>query len=203
MGYSAPMNRAAEQIGADMLEEILIAGFGGQGVIFAGRLLCEAAMLDGKQVACSVSYGPEMRGGTANCSAIISDEPIGSLVVTHPTVAVVMNEPSMARFEPRVRSGGILIVNESLVPYKSTRVNIKGLYIPATGMAAQLGNRAVANLILVGSLLAVKPLASEIAVRASLEKMLGKARLGLMPMNEEALRVGKNRIEAMNLASMS
>lgn len=185
-----------------MFEEILIAGFGGQGVIFAGRLLCEAAMLDGKQVACSVSYGPEMRGGTANCSVIISDEPIGSLVVTHPTVAVVMNEPSMARFEPRVRSGGLLIVNESLVPYKSTRGNIKGLYIPATGMAAQLGNRAVANLILVGSLLAVKPLASEIAVRASLEKMLGKGRLALLPTNEEALRAGRNRIEAMNLASM-
>lgn len=185
-----------------MFEEILVAGFGGQGVIFAGRLLCEAAMLDGKQVACSVSYGPEMRGGTANCSVIISDDPIGSLVVTHPTVAILMNEPSMSKFESRVRPGGLLIVNESLVPYKSARGNIEGLYIPATEMAAQLGNRAVANLILVGALLAAKPLASETAVRASLEKMIGKTRPGLLATNEEALRAGRNRVEAMNLASM-
>ncbi|MBI4289351.1 MAG: 2-oxoacid:acceptor oxidoreductase family protein [Chloroflexi bacterium] len=184
-----------------MLEEILIAGFGGQGVIFAGKLLCEAALADGKHVACSVSYGPEMRGGTANTSVIVSDDPIGSLVVSRPTVVIVMNEPSMAKFEPVVRSGGLLIVNETLVPRKAQRTDIKAIYVPATELAAQMGNRAVANLVLIGALTAVRPVASRAAVRSALERMVGKERPEMLGINQKALATGAGRVEDMHLAA--
>lgn len=173
-----------------MLEEILIAGFGGQGVIFAGRLLSEAALAEDKQVACAVSYGPEMRGGTANCSVILSDEPIGSLVVTHPTVAIIMNEPSMVKFEPRVGKGGLIIVNQSLVRYQSQRQDITALYIPATDLAMKMGNKAIANVILIGVLLSAKPVVAANTVSFVLEKILGKEQADLLKLNQQALRLG-------------
>lgn len=176
-----------------MFEEILIAGFGGQGVIFAGRLLSEAAMAEGKQVACSVSYGPEMRGGTANSSVIISDEPIGSLVVSRPTIAIVMNEPSMAKYEPAVRPAGLLIVNETLVSCKSKRDDITAIYISATDLATKAGNKAVANLILIGALIAIKPIVAAAAVSSAMKKILTKEHPGLLSLNDKALEIGLSR----------
>lgn len=184
-----------------MLEEILIAGFGGQGVIFAGRLLSEAALAEGRQVARVVSYGPEMRGGTAHCSVILSDEPIGSLVVAHPTAAIVMNEPSMAKFEPKVRQGGLLLVNRSLIPYRSRREDITVLYISATDQAVKVGNRAVANLILIGALVAARPIVAAATLSAALEKILGKEHPDLLAVNREALRLGLNSVEPLDAAA--
>lgn len=187
-----------------MLEEIVIAGFGGQGVIFAGRLLCEAALAEGKQVACAVSYGPEMRGGTANCSVIISDEPIGSLVVNRPTVAVVMNEPSLAKFEPRVKESGLLIVNRSLVSHESRRQDIQALYIPATELALHIGNKAVANLVLIGALVAVRPVVSAQAVMASLVKILPRfIGAGLVAINQQAFHMGLEQGKATDVVTVA
>lgn len=173
-----------------MLEEILIAGFGGQGVILAGHLLGEAALAEGREVACAVSYGPEMRGGTANASVIISDEPIGSLVVSHPTVAVVMNEPSMAKYEPLVKTGGLLIVNKSLVPSRSRREDITVVYIPATDLALELGSKAVANLILIGALVARRPVVATAAMGHALEKMMAREHPDFLTVDQQALRLG-------------
>lgn len=184
-----------------MIEEILIAGFGGQGVIFVGRLLSEAAMAEGKQVACSVSYGPEMRGGTANSSVIISDGPIGSLVVSHPTIAIIMNEPSMAKYEPAVRPGGLLIVNETLVSYKSKRDDVTAIYISATDLATKAGNKAVANLILIGALVAIKPILSASSLGSALKKILTKEHPGLLPLNEKALEIGLSRANSKELVT--
>ena len=182
-----------------MIEEILIAGFGGQGVIFAGRLLSEAAMVEGKQVACSVSYGPEMRGGTANSSVIISDEPIGSLVVSRPTIAIIMNEPSMVKFEPQVRSGGLLIINQTLVSSKSGREDVDAIYIPATELATKAGNKAVANLILLGALVAIKPILSASSLVSALKTILTKEHPGLLALNEKALDIGLGRGSSLEL----
>lgn len=182
-----------------MLEEILIAGFGGQGVILAGHLLGEAALAEGKEVACTVSYGPEMRGGTAYASVIISDEPIGSLVVSRPTVAIVMNGPSMIKFEPVVGRGGLLIVNQSLIPNRSPREDIKAVYVPATDLALKLGNKAVANLILIGALLAVRPIVAAAALGHALETMMAKEHPDLLEINMRALRLGMEWGEPVRL----
>jgi len=173
-----------------MHEEIIIAGFGGQGVILAGKLLCEAAMLDGKHVVCSVSYGPEMRGGTANSGVIISDKPIGSLVVSRPTTAIVMNEPSMAKFEPKVREGGLLIVNESLVKSKSGRKDIETLYIPATDLAARLGNKDVANVVIIGALLKLKTVVTAKSLTTALAKALSQKHPEALATDEKAINAG-------------
>lgn len=183
-----------------MFEEVLIAGFGGQGIIFAGRLLCEAALAEGKQVACAVSYGPEMRGGTANSSVVISDEPIGSTVVTHPTVAIVMNGPSMTKFEPRVRPSGLLIVNRTLVHQESRREGIETTHVPASAMAGRIGNKDVANVVLLGVLLAARPVVSPGALREALDKMLPKGRADLRVMNDKALRMGMEWVKRSRLA---
>lgn len=173
-----------------MHEEIVIAGFGGQGVILAGKLLCEAAMKEGKQVVCSVSYGPEMRGGTASSGVIISDQPIGALVIFRPTIAVVMNQTSMDKYEPRVREGGILIINESLVKTDSQRTDIKILRIPATDLAAEAGNKNAANAVIIGALLAVKPVVSGPAISAAIEKAFSKSRSEAIQISMKALRLG-------------
>lgn len=173
-----------------MHEEIIIAGFGGQGVILAGKLLCEAAMADGRQVACSVSYGPEMRGGTANSGVIIADKAIGSLIVSRPTIAIVMNQPSMDKFESRVRPGGLLVVNESLVQRAPARRDIQYLHVPATDLAVNLGNKDVANVVVVGALLAARPVVSVGSLKAVMRKALSRTHPEALIIDEKAIQVG-------------
>jgi 2-oxoglutarate ferredoxin oxidoreductase subunit gamma len=176
--------------GLNMLEEMIIAGFGGQGVMSMGQLIAYAGMIEGKGVSWLPSYGPEQRGGTANCAVVVSDDPVGSPVVTQPTTAIVLNNPSFDKFEPRVRPGGLLIVNSSLVMKVSERTDIKVVELPATDLANDLGNSRVANMILLGAFLEFSKIVSENSIIESLRKVLGEDKLHLIEINKLALKKG-------------
>lgn len=133
------------------MERMIFAGFGGQGIMVMGKILAYAGMLEGKNVTWLPSYGPEMRGGTANCNVVVSEKEVASPIVTKATTVVVMNKPSMEKFEKRVATGGILFVNSSLIDVKSTRTDIDVYYIPATELAEELGDIEAANMILLGA----------------------------------------------------
>ena len=133
-----------------MTTEILLAGFGGQGILFAGKQLAKTAMHQDKNVSWLPSYGPEMRGGSANCSVIISDKEIGSPIINRPDVLIAFNLPSFDKFESKIKSGGILIANSTLISTKSTRDDINAYYIPATAMASENGLEGGANVIILG-----------------------------------------------------
>ncbi|MFJ7727951.1 2-oxoacid:acceptor oxidoreductase family protein [Neobacillus sp. NPDC097160] len=177
-----------------MLEEIIIAGFGGQGVMSMGQLIAYAGMLEGKGVSWLPSYGPEQRGGTANCAVVVSDEPVGSPLVTRPSTAIVLNNPSFDKFEPRVRPGGILMLNSSLVVRTSERKDIKIIEISATDMANDLGNSRVANMILLGAFLEQTKMVSIDSVIESLKKVLSVDKHHLIAINKEALQKGASLI---------
>jgi 2-oxoglutarate ferredoxin oxidoreductase subunit gamma len=173
-----------------MQDEFLFAGFGGQGVMFAGQLLAYAGMDEGMEVTWIPSYGPEMRGGTAHCFVIVSDRPIGSPIVKHPKVAVVFNNPSFERYEPLAASGGLLVRNSSLVEQSSTRTDITELAVPATRIADEVGNLRLANVVTLGAMLAVHPTLSLDAIKAALEAHMPAHRMDMLPMNLEALERG-------------
>ena len=135
-----------------MTHEIITAGFGGQGILSAGMLLAHAAMLDGKHVSWLPSYGPEMRGGTANSSVVISDKPVDCPVLSSANVLIVMNKPSLDKFESWVVNGGLVIIDSSIVNRDITRTDITSFLIPATKIASEMGNTAFANIILLGKL---------------------------------------------------
>ncbi|MBQ8388248.1 MAG: 2-oxoacid:acceptor oxidoreductase family protein [Clostridia bacterium] len=136
-----------------MTTEILLAGFGGQGILFAGKQLAKTAMHNDKNVSWLPSYGPEMRGGSANCSVIISDREIGSPIIDRPDILIAFNLPSFYKFEPKIKEGGILIANSSLINETSARDDIKAYYIPATQLASDNGLEGGANVIILGYLL--------------------------------------------------
>jgi 2-oxoglutarate ferredoxin oxidoreductase subunit gamma len=173
-----------------MLEEIIIAGFGGQGVMSMGQLIAYAGMLEGKGVSWLPSYGPEQRGGTANCAVVVSDEPVGSPLVTNPSTAIVLNNPSFDKFEHRVRPGGFLIINSSLVTRVSERSDIEIIELTATGMAADLGNARVANMILLGAFIELTKVVSNESIIESLKKVLSEEKHHLIEVNKQALNKG-------------
>ncbi|MFV9510764.1 2-oxoacid:acceptor oxidoreductase family protein [Tepidibacillus sp. LV47] len=173
-----------------MLHEIIIAGFGGQGVMSMGQLLAYAAMIEDKNVSWLPSYGPEQRGGTANVSVIISDEPVGSPVITHPTTAIVLNKPSFEKFEPLVIPGGILIVNSSLIDIQSKRTDITIIEVKASELANEMGEPKVANSIILGAFLEISKAVRPESVLESLKKVLPERRYHLIPLNKEALKRG-------------
>mgnify|MGYP003423487287 len=140
-----------------MTTEIIFAGFGGQGVILAGKILTLAGMNEDKYVSHIPSYGAEMRGGTANCSVIVSDEEVASPVIEKPDVVVALNKPSMVKFEKQLKKGGLLIYNSSLIDIKPTRDDIKTLALPANEMAAECKNARGANMVVLGCLAKVIP----------------------------------------------
>ena len=170
--------------------ELIISGFGGQGALFAGTLLAFTALENGKHVTWIPSYGPEMRGGTAHCTVIVADEEIGSPVVRNPAGAIVMNIPSLARYEPLVRAGGTLIVNSSLVDRPPERTDLLARMIPANEIAEGLGDKRMANMVLLGGYLAVQPIFTLEQVGKSLEKHIPEHRRNLLAQNFEALRRG-------------
>lgn len=173
-----------------MLHEIIIAGFGGQGVLSMGQLIAYSGMLEGKHVSWMPSYGPEQRGGTANVSVIVSDEPVGSPVIVRPTAAIVLNKPSFDIFEPMLAPGGVLIVNSSLVSEKSKRDDITVVEVAATELASEMGESKIANSIILGAFLEVtKPVSPE-SVIESLKKVLPEKRHNLIPINKAALEKG-------------
>ncbi|SDF56622.1 2-oxoacid:acceptor oxidoreductase family protein [Sporomusa acidovorans] len=137
-----------------MRHEMIMAGFGGQGVLLMGQILTYAGMLEGKRVSWIPSYGPEMRGGTANCSVIITEGATGSPMVEEPTAAVVLNLPSLDKFEPAIRENGVLIVNSSLIDKEVKRQDIKVYRVPVNDIASELGNIKMANMVALGALIA-------------------------------------------------
>lgn len=173
-----------------MTLEVIMAGFGGQGVMLIGMLLSYGGMLEKKNVSWMPSYGPEMRGGTANCSVVVSPDPIVSPVVTEPTVVVAMNLPSMDKFEPVIRPGGLLIVNSSLINRKAKRDDIKVVEVPANDIADNLGNLKVANMVILGALLGLTEVVSIDSIVTSLKKVLPERRHDLIPVNKAALEKG-------------
>lgn len=173
-----------------MHESIVFAGFGGQGVMFVGQLLCYAAMDEGLNVTWIPSYGPEMRGGTANCFVVISDHPIGSPLVKHPEIGVVFNQPSMAKFAPTLAPGGLLIANRSLINTPIPHADLDVREVMATEIASKLGNLKLTNIVLLGAMLAARPFLSMSAVQRALENHLPAHRRNLLAANIEALEQG-------------
>ena len=170
----------------------LFSGFGGQGILFSGKFMSYKALIENKQLSWLPSYGPEMRGGTASCSVIISDEPVGSPIVSHPDVLVAMNLPSIDRYEDSVVPGGMIFVEETLIDRKVKRDDVEAYYIPASRIAEEedLGN--LGNIVMVGHILKVLDLWNEDTVRAALEKCVPKKREALRELNYKALLAGYN-----------
>jgi 2-oxoglutarate ferredoxin oxidoreductase subunit gamma len=173
-----------------MQTEIVIAGFGGQGVLFAGQVLAYAAMDNGKEVTWIPSYGPEMRGGTANCTVIIADEEIGSPLIRYPQALIAMNLPSLDKYEPSVDKGGTLIVNSSLIERPIQREDIHCFHVPANEIAESLGDKRMTNIVMVGALLASIPVLPIEAIEKALEDHLPERHMDLLPLNYQALHAG-------------
>ena len=173
-----------------MHQEIVFSGFGGQGALFAGQVLAHAAMEAGWEVTWIPSYGPEMRGGTANCTVVISDEPIGSPIVRNPSIAVVLNPESMDRYEPLVKPGGLLVVNATLVRRAAERDDIIVVRVPANDIAVDLGNVKMANVVALGVMLACQPVVSVEAAEKVLDEQLKGAKRRFVEPNKRALRQG-------------
>jgi len=173
-----------------MQTEIITAGFGGQGVLFTGQLLTYAAMDEGREVTWIPSYGPEMRGGTANCTVVISDEEIGSPMVSEPQAVIAMNLPSLDKYESRVRPGGVLVVNESMVDREVVRQDIKVVMVKANEIAEELGDKRMTNMVLLGALIANLPVISLEAIEKALAGHLPERHHKLLPKNYEALKRG-------------
>lgn len=169
---------------------IILAGFGGQGALFAGQLLAYAGMDHGKHVTWIPSYGPEMRGGTANCTVIVGDEPIGAPIVGHPDIAVVFNQPSFEKYEPLVKAGGVLVVNASIVPVRSKREDIETVYVPANSIAEQLGSIKMLNMAMVGAMLARRPIMPLAVIEAALQAHLPASKAHLLQSNLKVLHEG-------------
>jgi 2-oxoglutarate ferredoxin oxidoreductase subunit gamma len=173
-----------------MQQEVIIAGFGGQGVLFTGQLLSYAAMDEGKAVTWIPSYGPEMRGGTANCTVVVSDQEIGSPFVMNPAAVIAMNLPSLDKFEDLVKEGGVLVVNSSMVDRPVKRDGIKVVSIPANDIAEALGSKRSVNMVMLGALLANMDLLSLDAVETALEAHLPERHKQFLDGNKTALRKG-------------
>ena len=171
-------------------KSILLSGFGGQGILFAGKFLAYKGLLDGKEVSWLTSYGPEMRGGTASCSVIISDEPVGSPIVSEPDILIAMNLPSFDKFESSVVKGGTIIADSTLIERKSDRDDITVHYIPATALASENGIQSLANMIIMGKLLAVLGEFDEDKVRATLAKIIPPKKADMLEVNLGAMKIG-------------
>ena len=169
--------------------EVLMAGFGGQGMLLSGKLLAYAAMYMGKEVSWLPSYGPEMRGGTANVTVCISDKPVGSPYITQPTALLVMNQPSLEKFGPRVKPGGLIVVNETLVPIKANRDDCAVLYIDAGRIAQQAGTARAANLVMFGAYVGWSQIVDkDISIKMIQKEFAEKAKF--IPANVAAFEAG-------------
>ena len=173
-----------------MKRQIIISGFGGQGGLAIGKNLAEVGMSEGLNVTWAPSYGPEMRGGTANCSVVLSDTPIGSPVFSRFTDLIALNEPSLAKFEAGVEPGGIVFVNSSVVTDKVQRDDLQVYYIPCTGIAEEMGNVKVANMVMLGAYVAATKVLKIEAVEHMIAEMFTGAKAKLVPLNIEAFHRG-------------
>lgn len=173
-----------------MTHDILLAGFGGQGILFAGKILAYSGLMDNKEVSWLPSYGPEMRGGTCNCSVCISDEPIGSPLVVEPSILVVMNTPSLEKFAPAVKPGGFIIADSTMVDAKTDRTDVKAFYIPATQLALDNDLAGGANIILLGKLFKETGIVSAETFKKAVEKVVPAKKASLAANNLRAVQLG-------------
>ena len=173
-----------------MTEKLIIAGFGGQGVILAGKLIAFAGMLEGKNVSHIPSYGVEMRGGTANCNVTVSDRAVGSPFVPHPSTLVVMNKPSLDKFEETVRSGGNVFINSSLIDRESERNDVRIFYVPANNIAEKAGSGRASNMAIVGAVIAVTEIVTLTSIKRSLPEVVSKRNIKYNEINIRAIDMG-------------
>ncbi len=171
--------------------QILIAGFGGQGILFAGKFLAYKGLMEDLQVSWLPSYGPEMRGGTANCNVILSESPVGSPIVTSPDVLIAMNLPSLQKYIDTVVPGGQVYVDSSLIDVKVERTDVQVFYIPATQLAKENEISTLANMIIVGALLQNNPELSFAGVEAVVSNLVPPKKAALIELNMKALNIGK------------
>ena len=170
--------------------QFLFSGFGGQGILFAGKFIAYKGLIEDKQVSWLPSYGPEMRGGTASCSVIVGDEPVGSPIVTAPDVLVAMNLPSLDKYEASVAPGGIIFVDSALIERKVTRTDVTVYEIPATKLASDNGIPTLANMIIVGKILKVLNQFNKEDVDAALKKVISAKHANMMEANYKAMQIG-------------
>ncbi|RZB30004.1 MAG: 2-oxoglutarate ferredoxin oxidoreductase subunit gamma [Desulfobacteraceae bacterium Eth-SRB1] len=173
-----------------MQSEIMFAGFGGQGVLLIGKILAYTAMEEGYEVAWVPSYGPEMRGGTAYCTVVISDKPIGSPIIKNPMHLVAMNRPSLEKFAPTVKPGGVILINSSLIPIKSGRSDVDELLVPVNDIATDIGNIRAANIVALAAFVARSKVVNFELMRESVKKEFAK-KAKFIPLNMEAIDRGK------------
>ena len=178
-----------------MTKQFIFAGFGGQGMLLIGKFVAMACMLEGKHVSWLPSYGPEMRGGTANCTVIVSDDPVGSPMTDSADVIVAMNLPSLIKFEDKVKAGGLLVVNSSLIDRKVERTDIQVVYCDANKIAEEVGNPKGANVAILGALMAKDPACSTDSMVEAIRIELGERKARFLEGNKKALFAG---IEAAN-----
>ena len=173
-----------------MRKEVILAGFGGQGVMSIGKNLAEAGVEEGLEVSWVPSYGPEMRGGTANCTVILTDERIGTPLVDHPTEIVVLNEPSLAKFELVLRPGGTVFVNSSMIPERVGRTDVRAVYVPCDEIAEKLGSPKVGNMVMLGAYVAATQVLKVETIEAMIHAMFTGRKADLVPMNLAAFHQG-------------
>lgn len=178
-----------------MTREIIIAGFGGQGVMSMGKTLVEAGMAEGYNVSWVPSYGPEMRGGTANCAVVISDEPVGSPLVVQPNELIAMNGPSLKKFEPHVEEGGLILVNSSQALEKVHRTDVRAFYVPSMEEAGKLGNFKVANMVMLGAYIAATGALKMETLEQMLSHIFTGSKAPLVALNIQALQAGAAHIK--------
>ncbi|MGI6039129.1 MAG: 2-oxoacid:acceptor oxidoreductase family protein [Eubacteriales bacterium] len=174
------------------MSQILIAGFGGQGVLFTGRFIASDGLMRGKEVSWLPSYGPEMRGGTANCSVIISDTSIGSPIVNNPDILIAMNLPSLDKFENAVVAGGSIFIDSSLVERKAVRDDVKSFYIPSTALAHENGLEGLANMIMLGKVIRESGIIPYETISKTMEEIVPESRIRLRALNQKAIDIGYN-----------
>ncbi|MBW5396762.1 2-oxoacid:acceptor oxidoreductase family protein [Brachyspira pilosicoli] len=181
-------------------ERLIFAGFGGQGVMSMGQMIAYAGMIENKHVTWCPSYGPEMRGGTANCSVVVSDELVGSPIVSHDaTAAVIMNLPSLTKFEKDVLPNGVLLINSSLIEKKASRNDVRVAYVEANKIAGDIGNPKAANMVMLGALLTLQNIVSFDSIQQAFLKVFGERKKEFLPGNEKALNAGRDAVK--NLVS--
>ena len=169
---------------------MVFAGFGGQGVLFAGKVVAYAGLIEGRELSWLPSYGPEMRGGTANCSICLSDEPIGSPLVTNPNVLVAMNRPSLDKFIGDVEPGGVVLLDSSLIDVKVEREDVSVHYVPASKLAEENGLKGLANIILVGKLFKEVGFCSAETLDNALQKCIPARKASMLDFNRKAIEIG-------------
>lgn len=182
-----------------MLEELIVAGFGGQGVLSLGMTLAYAGMVEGKEISWMPSYGPEMRGGTANCITILSSKKISSPIISKFDSAILLNQPSMDKFSPKVKPGGLLLYESGNIFKPSTRTDLQLVGIPATTEAIRMKNPKIMNMIMLGAYLELKPLVTIEAIMEALAKVLPEKYHHLLAINRQALETGREKARELTL----